>query len=224
MFGGSWVETTKNYISIDIVDPLITVQCNFFILFWFLLKCLLLCVILALNIVFGSLYNDEVTLNPTEIVHILATATMFQLDGIIEKCREVMLETINPKVCGTKSFMPFPIFCAFMQTSLEYYNAACQYGDTKLKETCIQWFLVNLMTYYFGTNLITIKVIPIALMTKLVSHANLFVMKTEINVYIMLVQWMYLMIHQDALENVTLQDINNFFTSRTGRKLEACKH
>lgn len=56
------------------------------------------CNITALNIVFGSLYNDEVTLNPTEIVHILATATMLQLDGIIEKCREVMLETINPKV------------------------------------------------------------------------------------------------------------------------------
>lgn len=29
MFGGSWLETTKNYISIDIVDPLITVQCKF---------------------------------------------------------------------------------------------------------------------------------------------------------------------------------------------------
>lgn len=48
--------------------------------------------------VFGSLYNDEVTLNPMEIVGTLATATMFQLDGIIEKCTEVMLETINPKV------------------------------------------------------------------------------------------------------------------------------
>lgn len=53
---------------------------------------------LALKVVFGSLYNDEVTLNPLEIVPILATATMFQLDGIIEKCTEVMLETINPKV------------------------------------------------------------------------------------------------------------------------------
>lgn len=72
------------------------------------------------------------------------------------------------------------------------------------------------MTHYFGQNLFAIKVIPIPLMTKLVSNPNLFVMKTEINVYIMLVQWMYLMIHQDASENITLQDINNFFIARTG--------
>lgn len=49
--------------------------------------------------VFGSLYNCEITLNPLQIVSTLATATMFQLDGLIEKCTEVMLETINPKVC-----------------------------------------------------------------------------------------------------------------------------
>lgn len=29
MFGGSWLETTKNYIAIDVVDPLITIQCKF---------------------------------------------------------------------------------------------------------------------------------------------------------------------------------------------------
>lgn len=163
------------------------------------------------------MYNDEVTLNPTEIVHILATATMFQLDGIIEKCREVMLETINPKVSCGKILSSFDlIFKIHFKTSLDYYNAACQYGDTKLKETCIQWFLVNLMTYYYGTNLFMIKAISIPLMTKLISHANLVVMKTEINVYIMLVQWMYLLIHPDVLETVTVQDISNFFTSRTG--------
>lgn len=53
---------------------------------------------LALNIVFGSLYNDEVTINPIDVISVLATATMFQLDGMIEKCREVMLETINTQV------------------------------------------------------------------------------------------------------------------------------
>lgn len=28
MFGGSWLEATKKYIYIDIVDPLITVDCK----------------------------------------------------------------------------------------------------------------------------------------------------------------------------------------------------
>lgn len=48
--------------------------------------------------VFGSLYNSDIALNPLDIVPILATATMFQLDGLIEQCTEVMMETINPKV------------------------------------------------------------------------------------------------------------------------------
>lgn len=72
------------------------------------------------------------------------------------------------------------------------------------------------MTYYYGTNLLPIKTIPLPLMIKLVSHPNLFVMKTEINVYIMLVHWMYLLIHADAPESITPQDISNFFTSRSG--------
>lgn len=104
-----------------------------------------------------------------------------------------------------------------LQTSLDYYNAACQYGDTKLKETCIQWFLVNLMTYYYDSNLFKIKVISLPLMSKLISHSNLFVMKTEINVYIMLVQWMYLLIHTDVPDNITVQDIRNFYNARNGK-------
>jgi len=58
-----------------------------------------ICNVIALQVVFGSLYNADIALNPLEIVPILATATMFQLDGLIEQCTEVMMETINPKVC-----------------------------------------------------------------------------------------------------------------------------
>lgn len=29
MFGGSWVESTKKYIDIDVVDPLITIDCMY---------------------------------------------------------------------------------------------------------------------------------------------------------------------------------------------------
>uniref|UniRef100_A0A6P7FD63 Uncharacterized protein LOC114328163 n=1 Tax=Diabrotica virgifera virgifera TaxID=50390 RepID=A0A6P7FD63_DIAVI len=78
MFGGSWLETNQKYVTIDIVDPSITVD--------------------SMKVVLGSLYNCDIILNPLEIVPILATATMLQLDGLIEKCTEVMLETINPKI------------------------------------------------------------------------------------------------------------------------------
>lgn len=47
---------------------------------------------------FGSLYLDEVTLDPRDIISTLATATLFQLDGLIERCAEVMNESMNAEV------------------------------------------------------------------------------------------------------------------------------
>lgn len=47
---------------------------------------------------FGSLYLDEVTLDPKTVVSVLATAALLQLDGLIDKCAEVMNSTINAEV------------------------------------------------------------------------------------------------------------------------------
>ncbi|KAJ8979577.1 hypothetical protein NQ317_019152 [Molorchus minor] len=143
----------------------------------------------TLKVVLGSLYNCEIVLNPLEIVPILATATMFQLDGLIEKCTE---------------------------TSLDYYNAACQYGDKKLQEVCFKWFLVNLMPYYFSHPLYELKTIPISLMTKLVSHPDLFVVQTEYSIYVMLKYWMYLHVFPDSGEP-SITNANEYFCSRTDK-------
>lgn len=59
--------------------------------------------LIALNIVFGSLYLDEVTLDPKTVVSVLAAAALLQLDGLIEKCCEVMNSTINAEVCKIAS-------------------------------------------------------------------------------------------------------------------------
>ncbi|CAH1155286.1 unnamed protein product [Phaedon cochleariae] len=175
MFGGSWLETTQKYITIDIVDPLITVD--------------------SMRVVLGSLYNCEIMMNPLEIVPILATATMFQLDGLIDKCTEVMMETINPK------------------TSLDYYNAACQYGDKKLEDSCFKWFLVNLMPYYFSHPLAELKTIPVSLMARLVSHPDLFVIQTEYSVYVMLKYWIYVLVFPDNGEP-SIATVNEYFSTR----------
>ena len=53
----------------------------------------------ALYTVLGSLYLDEITLEPIEVVPTLATATLFQLEGIIDQCAEIMIETVNAEVC-----------------------------------------------------------------------------------------------------------------------------
>lgn len=53
---------------------------------------------IALETVFGSLYQDEVTIDPKCVISVLATATQFQLEGLINQCAEVMTETINAEV------------------------------------------------------------------------------------------------------------------------------
>ncbi|XP_057671514.1 protein germ cell-less [Diorhabda carinulata] len=176
MFGGSWLETNQKYINIDIVDPLISVD--------------------SMKVVLGSLYNCEIVLNPLEIVPILATATMFQLDGLIEKCTEVMLETINPK------------------TALSYYNAACLYGDKKLQDVCFKWFLVNLMPYYFSFPLLELKTIPVPLMAKLIADPDLFVIQTEYSIYVMLKYWIYMQLFTET-EDLSIATVNEYFCSRT---------
>lgn len=103
----------------------------------------------------------------------------------------------------------------FFQTALEYYNAACQYGDKKLQEKCFKWFLVNLMPYYFNHPISELKSIPITLMSKLVNHPDLFVIQTEYSIYVMLKYWVYLQANPDN-DKPSLKDINSYFSSKSG--------
>ena len=150
----------------------------------------------ALNLVFGSFYCDEVALKPKEIVSVLATATMFQLDGLIEQCAQVMLETLNT------------------ETVVQYYIAAHEYGLTELKNECVNWLLVNLTGRFYSTDHFErLRTIPKSLMITLISHPDLCVLKTEIILYTMLVQWMYLQLHlKDEIPSVKV--IENYFSSR----------
>lgn len=84
----------------------------------------------ALTLVLGSLYLDEVSIVPASVVGVLAAATLFQLDDLIDQCLSVMTETISPL------------------TATSYYEAATQYGLQRIKHVAIEWFLINLMTYY----------------------------------------------------------------------------
>lgn len=44
------------------------------------------------------MYSDEIEIDPKAVISVLATATLFHLEGIIDKCAEVMIETINADV------------------------------------------------------------------------------------------------------------------------------
>lgn len=105
MFNGSWREREQNFIAIEIIDPKITLDgkdifcmCCFFSIQYGAPNLPVGIFFAALNIVFGSLYLDEVTLDPKQVVSVLAAAALLQLDGLIEKCCEVMNSTINAEV------------------------------------------------------------------------------------------------------------------------------
>ncbi|XP_023229079.1 germ cell-less protein-like 1 [Centruroides sculpturatus] len=152
MFCGSWREAEEGIITVGIEDPNVTAN--------------------ALKIVFGSLYQDEVSIEPAEVVPVLSTATLFQLDGMIQQCAEIMLETIN------------------LQTVLLYYEAAEQYGLKKVAEKSFEWLLRNLMIK-IQESAPQLRQINTELMTKLISSPELIVMQTEFSIYILLKTWIF---------------------------------
>ncbi|XP_055314229.1 protein germ cell-less [Sitodiplosis mosellana] len=157
MFSGSWREREQNFIAIEIVDPKITLD--------------------SLNIVFGSLYLDEVTLDPMKVISVLAAAELLQLDGLIEKCCEVMNSTINA------------------ETAIKYYEAANQYAAMDVKKNAFQWLLINLLSFY-SKHTKWLMMLNADLLTELLDSPDLVVMQTEFALYALLKVWMYLEIHE----------------------------
>ncbi|XP_062913315.1 germ cell-less protein-like 1 isoform X2 [Mobula hypostoma] len=151
MFSGSWKESNMNYIELEIPDQNIDSE--------------------ALQVTFGSLYRDDVLIQPSRVVTILAAACMLQLDSLIQQCGETMKETISSKtVCG-------------------FYAAAETYGLDSVMQKCLEWLLNNLMTHQ---SVELLRELSIDLMGKLVSSPDLFVMQVEMDVYTALKKWMFL--------------------------------
>lgn len=73
-------------------------------------KCCVLCVCVALQVVFGSLYRDDVLIKPSRVVSILAAACMLQLVSALQLILDfvVMLSIIqfNVMLCVLGRFDP----------------------------------------------------------------------------------------------------------------------
>ncbi|XP_030563548.1 protein germ cell-less [Drosophila novamexicana] len=156
MFNGSWKEAQQNFVHIKILDDRINAD--------------------SLDAVFGSMYSDEIEIEVKDVIPVLATATLFHLDGIIDKCAEVMVDSINA------------------ETAIQYYEAACQYGVLSVKKSTFQWFQINLLSIY-NKNPNLLRHISIDLMTLLTASHDLYVMQTEFSLYTLLRTWMFLQLH-----------------------------
>lgn len=123
-----------------------------------------------MSTVLGSFYQDEVSLEPKEVISILATATLFQLQGLIDQCTEIMIETTNIK------------------TVVPYYNAAVSYGVPEAKMAAKKWLEVNLLGYGWRYPTFLREITP-EFMAELINSPGLVAMQTEFCLYMMLREW-----------------------------------
>jgi len=183
MFSGAWKESSEDVIHIEILDPNINLD--------------------ALQVVLGSLYQDELFVEPAEVVPLLATATLLQLDGVIDQCVAIMEETVNA------------------QTAVKYYEASTEYGVKKVKDACFKWLLMNLLSFLPETPK-RLREISIDLMGLLVASQDLFVIQTEFSLYVMLKFWVFLKLHPawdgSAQEGIT--SAHSFFQTRAESESE----
>lgn len=101
----------------------------------------------------------------------LATASMLQLDKLIQQCGEIMKETVSD------------------QTVCSYYCSAESYGLQNIRAMCLQWLLDNLMTQHSEELL---REVSLDLMKEVIASSELFVMEVEMDVYTTLKKWMFL--------------------------------
>lgn len=95
MFSGSWKESNMMEINLEIPDQNIdtegerisvTESSNWLCLFVFHWQNFtVFCVWVALQVVFGSLYRDDVLIKPSRVVSILAAACMLQLVSTVKE-------------------------------------------------------------------------------------------------------------------------------------------
>ena len=64
-------------------------------IYFFLISCFPFSRPDAFHAALGSLYQDEMTVEPSAAVPILAAGTLLQLEGLIEQSTQLMRETVN---------------------------------------------------------------------------------------------------------------------------------
>nr|XP_048273632.1 germ cell-less protein-like 1 [Myodes glareolus] len=151
MFSGAWLETNMNTIEMLMPDKNIDRE--------------------SFHKTLGYLYTNSITIPPYRVIAYLATASMLQLDEIIQQCEEIMKVSVNVDTV-----------CNF------YYNAE-NYGVVSIRYICHQWFLDNLM---IRQNSELLRGIGLDLMKELIASSDLLVIGVEIDVYTTLKKWMFL--------------------------------
>ncbi len=171
--GNRWKESTQAVIDISIPDLNISEQ--------------------ALFIAFGSLYKDDIEIIPNDVVSVLAAASLFSLDGLLNECAQIMLENIN------------------LKTVCYYYEAALTYGIQVVLEKTLQWLCLNIMI----NNDIKYTDISTHLFHKIISSNDLMIIQVETDLYTLCKKWLYYQLNNTKpsdQQKSWQKNANEFFT------------
>jgi BTB/POZ domain-containing protein 13 len=163
MFNGSWTEFDQKLVNIDIADDNINIE--------------------VLTITFGSMYKDDIDIDPAIVVGVLAAATLFCLDPLIDRCTRLMVEKISSQTAG------------------HYHAAGKLYGQLVVERSCLHWLKGNLMMSEQSADLL--RSIDADLMSQLVASSDLLVLGEEKDLYSLLTQWLYLKLNPDDDSNTS---------------------
>lgn len=147
--GGKWKESSQSYIDISIPDSNVTQN--------------------ALFIAFGCLYKDDIEIIPNEVVNVLAAASLFSLEGLLNECEQIMMENVNVK------------------TVFLYYDASITYGLQKVTEKTLKWLTMNIMI----TSELKIQDINLNLLMKIIGSKDLMIIQVETDLYTLCKRWLY---------------------------------
>ena len=144
--GHNWRESLESSIQISIPDANINAK--------------------ALDITFGSFYNENVQIVPVEVIAVLACASLLSLDGLISQCATIMSENINS------------------DSVLAYYEAALIYGIKHVEEATLKWLCQNLMSNNNGGET-TVKLdqLNLTLFERILASPQLLIIQVETDLY-----------------------------------------
>ncbi|CBY21614.1 unnamed protein product [Oikopleura dioica] len=135
----------------------------------------------ALHHALGSLYCDEIEIEPSRAVNILAAATFLQHQGLCDHLNNEMKANLGSK------------------TVISYHDAAQMYGLPELESACIKWLEYNLMLENSpDPNLDMLRGIEPDLMAKIVGSPHLTVIQVEADLYHLLKKWLILQLDPKA--------------------------
>lgn len=172
MFKGyKWKESNQSCIEIAIPDRNINLK--------------------SLNIAFGSFYSEEVNIVPIESINILACASLFSLDGLINQCAAVMIENINA------------------ESIFAFYDASLTYGLKSVKEKALDWLCLNLM--YNENDSIRLGEININLFEQIITSENFMIIQVETDLYSLCKKWLYYQLNKNEEVKKSQKVINEYF-------------